>query len=307
MMKCVRIGLFVGATLASTSAWAQAPSLAAARELYVSAEYSSALDMLTALAGGNPSRADRQAIDLHRVLCLMALDNATEATQVVEAMLTRDPLYRPDVADLPPRVRSVFTDARKRLLPGIVQQRYVVARAAFEQKEFAVAAEGFQLVLNGLSDPDIGAASGQPPLSDLKVLATGFHDLAAKAMPPLELVPETPTPPPPARPAAPAAPVVYSAEDTSVVPPQTIRQIVPQFPGRVLTTGVATIDIIINEMGGVDAASIVTPLNPQYDRMALNAARTWLYKPAMLNGRPVKFRKRLQLTIVPEAQQPLRR
>ncbi len=302
MMKCVRIGLFVGATLASVSAWAQAPSLTAARELYVSAEYSSALEMLTTLASGNPSKADRQAIDLHRVLCLMALDNATDATQVVEAMLNADPLYRPDVADLPPRVRSVFTDARKRLLPGIVQQRYVVARAAFEQKEFAVAVEGFQLVLNGLSDPDIGAASGQPPLSDLKVLATGFHELAAKTLPTLKLVEEAATPPPPVRPQAPAVPMVYSAEDINVAPPQTIRQVVPPFPGRVLTAGVATIDIVINEMGGVDAASIVTPLNPQYDRMALSAARNWLYKPAMLNGAPVKYRKRLQLTVLPEPQ-----
>ncbi|HEY6509298.1 MAG TPA: TonB family protein [Vicinamibacterales bacterium] len=302
MMKRLRIGVFVAATLASAGASAQGPSLAAARELYVSAEYASALQMLTALAGGNPSRADRQAIDLHRVLCLMALDNAAEATQVVETMLTRDPLYRPDVTDLPPRVRAVFTDARKRLLPGIVQQRYVVARAAFEQKEFAVAAEGFQLVLKGLSDPDIGGVSEQPPLSDLKLLATGFHDLAAKALPSFELVEETPTPPPPSRPATPAAAVVYSAENLNVAPPQTIRQVVPPFPGRVVSAGVATIDIVINEMGGVDAASIVTPLHPQYDRMALNAAKNWLYKPAMLNGVPVKYRKRLQLTITPEAQ-----
>lgn len=302
MMKCVRIGLFVATALASGNAWGQEPSLAAARDLYVSAEYGSALEMLTALARGNPTRADRQAIDLHRVLCLMALDNATEATQVVEDMLTTDPLYRPDVTDLPPRVRSVFTDARKRLLPGIVQQRYVVARAAFEQKEFAVAAEAFQLVLNGLSDPDIGAVSGQPPLSDLKVLATGFRELAAKALPTLALVEETPTPPPPVRPSVPAALVVYSAEDSGVAPPQTIRQVVPPFPGRVLSAGVATIDIVINEMGGVETASIVTPLNPQYDRMALNAARTWLYKPAMLNGAPVKYRKRLQLTVLPEAE-----
>lgn len=300
MIKGVCIGLLVGTTLTSVSVWAQEPTLAAARELYVSAEYATALDMLTTLTGGTPSRADRQAIDLHRVLCLMALDKATEAANLVEAMLTGDPLYRPDAADLPPRVRAVFSDARKRLLPGIVQQRYVVAKAAFEQKEFAVAAEGFQLVLQGLSDPDIAGLSGQPPLSDLKLLATGFHDLADKALPRLQLVEETPTPPPPARPSAPAAPVVYSAENLNVAPPQTIRQAVPPFPGRVLAAGVATIDIVINEMGGVDTASIVTPLNPQYDRMTLNAAKTWLYKPAMLNGAPVKYRKRLQLTVTPE-------
>lgn len=300
MMKCVRLGLLVGATLASSSAWAQERSLAAARELYASAEYSSAFEILTALSNGNPSRADRQAIDLHRVLCLMALDNATEATRLVENILTRDPLYRPEVADLPPRVRNVFTDARKRLLPGIVQQRYVVARAAFEQKEFAAAAEGFQLVLSGLSDPDLDGVSGQPLLSDLKVLADGFHELAFKSLPSLTLVEETPTPPPPARPAGPVTPLVYGAQDVNVVPPQAIRQTAPPFPGRVTSTSVLTIDIVINELGGVDAASVVTPLNPQYDRMALSVAKTWLYRPATLNGARVKYRKRLQLTIVPE-------
>ncbi len=82
-------------------------------------------------------------------------------------------------------------------------------------------------------------------------------------------------------------------------PPQTVRQIVPAFPGRVLLTGAATMDLIINESGSVDSATIVTSLNPQYDRMALNAARSWQYKPATLNGTPVKYRKRLQLTVVP--------
>lgn len=77
---------------------------------------------------------------------------------------------------------------------------------------------------------------------------------------------------------------------------------VPPFPGRVTSAGVLTIDLVINEMGGVDVASVVTPLNPQYDRMALNAAKAWLYRPAMLNGAPVRYRKRLQLTIVPDEQ-----
>ena len=86
-----------------------------------------------------------------------------------------------------------------------------------------------------------------------------------------------------------------------MVPPQTVRQKVPAFPGRVLLSGAATMDIIINESGSVDSATIVTSLNPQYDRMALNAARNWQYKPATYNGTPVKYRKRLQLSVVPNA------
>ena len=286
------------AALSATTGRAQEASLAVARELYGAAEYASALKMLTTLPGADTSRADLQTIDLYRALCLLALGNTTEANKVIESMLMLDPLYRPDTTDLPPRVRTAFADARKRMLPALVQQRYLVARAAFEAKNYAAAAVGFQVVLSGLSDPDLLVASSQPPLSDLKVLASGFHELASKASAPVETPVEAPPPAPPVQ-ERPAGPVINGPEDVNVSPPQTVRQIVPAFPGRVLLSGAATMDLIINESGSVDSATIVTSLNPQYDRMALNAARSWQYKPATLNGTPVKYRKRLQLTVVP--------
>jgi TonB family protein len=293
--------VLIAAALGATPCLAQGTSLAAAKALYASAEYSRALAMLTALAGADTSKADLQTIDLYRALCLLALGNTAEANDVIESMLTIDPLYRPETADLPPRVRSAFAEARKRLLPALVQQRYVVARAAFEAKNYAAAEAGFQVVLNGLSDPDLIAASTQPPLSDLKMLASGFYDLAAKARVPEEApVDPAPLPAPPPPPAA-VANIVYGPEDLNVVPPQTVRQVVPPFPGRILLSGAATIDVLINEKGAVESANVVTSLNPQFDRLALNAARTWQYKPAMLNGVPVKYRKRLQLTVAPDA------
>jgi len=298
MRNLLRATVLAVAALSSTTGRAQEASLAVARELYGAAEYASALKMLTTLPGADTSRADLQTIDLYRALCLLALGNTTEANKVIESMLMLDPLYRPDTTDLPPRVRTAFADARKRMLPALVQQRYLVARAAFEAKNYAAAAVGFQVVLSGLSDPDLGLAGAQPPLSDLKVLASGFHELASKASAPVETPVEAPPPAPPVQ-ERPAGPVIYGPEDVNVSPPQTVRQIVPAFPGRVLLSGAATMDLIINESGSVDSATIVTSLNPQYDRMALNAARSWQYKPATLNGTPVKYRKRLQLTVVP--------
>ena len=298
MRNLLRATVLAVAALSATTGRAQEASLAVARELYGAAEYASALKMLTTLPGADTSRADLQTIDLYRALCLLALGNTTEANKVIESMLMLDPLYRPDTTDLPPRVRTAFADARKRLLPALVQQRYLVARAAFEAKNYAAAAVGFQVVLSGLSDPDLGIAGAQPPLSDLKVLASGFHELASKASAPVETPVEAPPPAPPVQ-ERPTGPAIYGPEDVNVVPPQTVRQTVPAYPGRVLLNGNATMDIIINENGSVDSATIVTSLNAQYDRMALNAARNWQYKPATLNGTPVKYRKRLQLTVVP--------
>ncbi len=271
------------------------PSLAAARTLYGSAEYGGALDMLNGLLSQNPPGTDRQAIDLYRTLCLVAVGNSAEASRIIEGMITQDPLYRPASDDVPPRLRSAFTDARRRLLPAIVQQTYLGAKSAFDKKDYAAAVAGFMQVLAGLSDPDIESASAQPPLSDLRMLATGFHDLALKAV--------APPPPPLAAPAPP--PVVervariYTPGDGEVVPPAIVRQVVPPYPGRVLTGGSLVVDVLIDDTGAVEAATMEGAPNPAYDRLVLAAAKSWQYQPATLNGRPVKFRKRIQLTLVP--------
>jgi TonB family protein len=319
MTKVVRVAIVAAVLSTAGVARAQEPSLATARELYIAAEYTDALAMLTALAGTNPSKADQQSIELYRALCLVALGNQPEATKVIEGIVTSDPLYRPDGVDLPPRMRTAFSEARKRLLPSIVQQRYLVAKAAFEQKEYATAAEGFKMVLDGLSDPELGTAGSTPPLSDLKMLASGFHDLATKAVPPPVPVEPKPAPvdvapaiePEPGTSSTPAAPAVadtaagvpvanrvYEPTDMSVVPPITIRQTVPPFNGRLLRGATAAVEVIINEKGGVDSASMIVPLNPAFDRSVIDAARSWQYRPATLNGIPVKYRKRLQLSVL---------
>lgn len=289
--------LLAAASLASAQAPAPTASLAAARTLYASAEYGGALDMLNGLVSETPAGPERQAIDLYRALCFVAVGNANEASKVIETMILQDPLYRPAADDVPPRLRSAFTDARRKMLPAIVQQTYVSAKASFDKKDYDKAAKGFTQVLAGLNDPDIESVAAQPPLSDLKMLATGFADLAAKAAAP------PPAPPAPVA-AAPApavvqAPRIYSPSDGDVVPPVTIRQVVPPYPGRVLLGGSLLMDVVIDASGSVESATIATPPNPAYDKLAIGATKGWQYQPATLNGKPVKYRKRIQITLVP--------
>ena len=312
MTKLARIAVVAGVLVLPGVGRAQEPSLAAARELYVAAEYTDALTMLNTLAGAGPAKSDQQGIEVYRALCLVALGNQSEATKVIEGIVKSDPFYRPDDADLPPRMRTAFSEARRRLLPSLVQQRYLVAKAAFEQKEYATAAEGFKIVLSGLADPELGLAGSEPPLADLKLLASGFLDLASKAMPPLapesKPVSTTVAPaiePDPAGPGGqtgtpPAAgPRIYEASDMSVVPPTTIRQAVPRFSGSLPRGAVAALEVIINENGSVESATMVVPLNPAFDRTVVDAARSWQYRPATVNGTPVKYRKRLQMAVQP--------
>ena len=267
-------------------------SLTAARDLYAAAAYDDALKLLDRLHPPSGSGVDSQVIDQYRAFCLLALGRTVEADRVIEAVVAAQPLYSPSEADASPRVRSAFSTVRQRMLPAIVQQQYALAKAAFDRGEFAGAAAGFGAVVQVLADPDLAAAATQPPLSDLRTLATGFRELSAKAIPP--------PPPPPApepRLAASTAPQIYSLANAGVVPPVTVRQVLPPFPAKAVPVGQGILEIVIDEAGSVESAAMKTSVNPSYDSLALSAAKDWRYKPATLNGTPVKFRKFVSITL----------
>ena len=285
---------------AAAGAAAAQDSVDAARELYAAAAYEDALAVLNRLHPADRPPVEARSIEQYRAFCLLALGRGPEAERAIAAVVTGEPLYQPQQADLSPRVRTMFTDVRRRLLPGIVQQRYADAKAAYDRKEFAAAAAGFKEVLTMLADPDVAASANQPPLVDIKTLAAGFRDLAVNAAapppPPVIVAQPPPLPPVPAR-ADPNR--IYGAADSNVVPPIVIRQELPPFPIMVTTSMQGAMDVVVDETGNVMASSMRTPVSPMYDSHALAAARSWRYRPAMLNGMPVKYRKTIQIAITP--------
>jgi hypothetical protein len=302
-MRATRTALVVAILLLGGTR-VQAQSLDSAKELYASADYDRALVVLEGLkASAERSREELQAIELYRVLCLVATGKDSDARGVIEGLVTKDPLYRPS-NDLPPRVRTAYNETRKKMLPAAAQSAYQEAKVAFDFKDYATAQRGFALVLQVLSDPDVEAAANKSPLADIRTLATGFHELSAKAATPPEqvtrvlpqapVVPELPPVPAPARP-----PRVYSAGDLNVVPPIAVNQQIPPFRGQIREAQSGVLEVLIDTMGGVESASMITPINPQYDRLAVNATKLWQYQPARLEGVPVKFLKRIQVNLVP--------
>jgi tetratricopeptide (TPR) repeat protein len=271
--------------------------LAVARELYAAAQYDEALGLLDAAANGKAPREQRQEIELYRALCLFAVGRQADADRAIETLIALDPLYRP-ADDVAPRIRSAISNTRKRLLPSIIQQQYSDAKTAFERQDYTGAAAGFKRVVDTINDPDIAQAAAQPPLSDLRMLAGGFHELSVKAIPP-------PPPPPPASPPPPSPQPVNLAtrifngeggEDVDL--PIAIRQEMPQFPGRPQPGGLlGVLEIVISAAGRVETASMIEPTTPGYDRMVQAATANWLYQPATVNGTPVRFRKRIRISV----------
>jgi TonB family protein len=309
------------ATTVLTAVEVRADDLAAARDLYAAAAYEEALAALDRVRATGVAPADAFAVEEYRAFCLLALGRNEEAQKAIEAMVAADPLYRP-AAELSPRVRSAFSSVRKRFLPTVIPQRYAKAKAAFDSKDYATAAATFAQVLNVLADPDVAHAAGQPPLSDLRTLATGFQELSVKAILPEPPEPEPappvaePSPPPPStgsNPPAPArepaqaqagpgvAPRIYTALDARVVPPAPIRQDLPAFTGRLAEPALGSMEVLIDERGAVEFARILMSADTSYDRRALDATRNWRYRPAMVDGVAVKFRKIIQIAIKPGA------
>ena len=268
-------------------------SLATARDLYASAAYEDALAVLNRLRTSSSSE-DGRSIEQYRAFCLLALGRSDEAERAIEAVVVSQPLYHPSESEVSPRLRAAFSDVRRRMLPGIIQDRYAQAKTAFDRKEYAFAAQGFKQVLDVLADQDVGNAANQPPLSDLRTLAGGFYELAAKAAAP----PPAPVMPPPIIDNRPPA-HVYSTDDVNVAPPLPVRQVFPPFPGRSVPPGQGVVEVVVDENGAVESATLRAPVHPAYDNLVLASAWAWHYKPAMLDGVPVKYRKMIQIVLKP--------
>ncbi|MGQ0735644.1 MAG: energy transducer TonB [Acidobacteriota bacterium] len=294
--------LLVIGVLSPTNVAAQEDTLASARALYTSAEYEAALATLNRMRGSALPAEDYPAVEQYRALCLLALGRATEAEDAIEAVVTAVPSFAPSEAEVSPRVRSAFSEVRRRVLPSVIQRKYAEAKAAFDRKDHTVSLAAFGELLAMMQERDVEPMIDASPLADLRTLAQGFRDLSATA---LAAAAAAAAPPPPAAPAPvpdpPAAPSevrrIYSSGESQVVDPVVISQELPPFRGRPMFATQGVIEVIVDEQGAVESASILTPIGQAYDVLALHAARTWRYKPATVNGTPVKYRKLVQVKI----------
>jgi TonB family protein len=268
--------------------------LTAARDLYASARYDEALAVLNGLPTDN-TVADRKSVEQYRSLCLLALGRGTEAESAIAAVVTADPLFMPGEADASPRVRSAFSEVRQRLLPQIASTRYAAAKTAFDRKDYPSAEAQFKDLITLLDDPQMSGKQG-----DMRTLAQGFLDLAsAAAAPPPEPKRADPPPPAPVQTAAPRIEKIWTADDPGITLPVAIRQEVPRVPLNLSAQAKerGLLELIIDEQGRVSTMTIRMSVHPMYDSLLLSVARDWRYKPATVNGVPVKFRKIIQITI----------
>ena len=287
---------------------AQEP-LTKAKALYDAANYEEALSVL--------APAQEPEAQQYKALCMLALGRTQDASGQVELLVTSTPTFEPSAEDVPPRFVSLVSEAKKKLFPGIARKTFSEARDQYKSGDREGALKKFDLVVTLASTPGFKDTSDA---EDLRTLASGFIELAranASARPeskspapsqePTRIAeaslaspiptPASPVPPPAAAPAPATAtappPSATAPAPTDVSQPVAVRQTIPPIPSGIAGIGspTASVRVEIGMDGRVMKASMQQSAHPLYDRLVLQAAREWLYRPAMLNGRPVPSEK----------------
>jgi TonB family protein len=286
------------------SATAGQEGLAHAKDLYASAAYDEALALLDHLASDSAPAEKEEAAE-YRVFCLLALQRSDDARTAIDAIVRDDPFRLPTDSQASPRIRAVFQEERKKLLPEIVQRSYVDAKAAFDKKD-PKAVTAFDRLLSLLDDPD---TKGIPGLGDFRTLAVGFRDLAKVAAEPTPaasggpngLSPSSSTtsaPTPPARP-------IFTEGQPGVIAPVGVSQPTPHWRPPVATVRSGQeykgiLEVLIDESGHVEAVTVRESIYPSYDPELVKIARTWKFNPATNDGVPIRYLKMIEIRLKPQ-------
>ena len=297
MSASIRIALASALLFASTAA-AQDP-LAAARDLYASAAYEDALAVLGKVTAETRVNAAAE-IDRYRVLCLIALGRSLEADRVIESIIAADPFYEPDPTDAAPRVRTAFSNVRRRVLPVLARSTYAGGKAEFDRKAYTDAARELERTVRVIDEIE---APARAELADLRVLASGFLVLSRSAAdqpkPPAEPAPVPPSSSAPEKTQVPTASLPVRPSTDLVV----LRQELPPLPYSLTTSGKGEyrgiVEVDINEAGSVTGARMVQAVHAFYDPLLLRATREWKYEAPRVFGKPIPSRKRVAIVLRP--------
>ncbi len=318
-------------------AGAQTP-LAAAKESYAAADYDHCLRLLDSVPPSLENRVDAGEYRALCLMALRREDDAVKVVEALvrqEPLYQPSPSSPPRLKGLVLNVKravlpellqesyaaaKISFDARRyeeaasgfravvALIddPGLNEQRSPLLR------DIKTISSGFIDVIEASRIVDASVAAAPAVASD---------------PPPTDAPPVVPAPPVAPSPAPPAAVIVpppisatatdgpprpgvtrgrvFTALDPDVTAPLTLDQTLPPWrtvPGvtAVAPYPVGRLEIIINETGAVESATLLKPTYREYDDRLLRAARKWQYTPAKRGGQPVKFGKVIEITLSSE-------
>ena len=296
-MRTLAVATLIVASVASFSASAGAADIDLAKSRYEEAAYEDALKILDGVEASSVSQ--RVQLEQYRALCHIALGHTEDAERAVMALVDADPTYLPPTSIASPKVLAIVEEARRRHIPEVARKLLDSGRAAFAEKNMALANEQFSLLLKLLDDP---AMADRPERADFRTLAQGFTTLASAPAPAAMTSPTgspaAPAPAPASTSSTAAAPsrsapgsgdtAAASSAPRSFTPAVPLDETLPKWapPNQMIGRNeyAGSLKLQIGADGRVKSATMLKPSHPLYDAALLGIARTWRYKPATQDG-----------------------
>lgn len=94
--------------------------------------------------------------------------------------------------------------------------------------------------------------------------------------------------------------VVFDTTDVNVMPPVTLSRRFPPVPsGRYETRRnlEGLVEAVVSASGQVESVKLLYPPHTVHESMILSAIKTWQFQPAMKDGRPVRYRQLIPVSV----------
>jgi hypothetical protein len=208
-----------------------------------------------------------------------AMKSAAAAHEIASPLIIAPPLIsepaRPGLAGAP---RSSLREVSQRAqdVSQRAQREYRRARTLFDQKDYAKASDGFLQVVKLLDDGELFG-----PLGELRSMASDYSALSRATL------------------SAMTGGRVYSSSDEGVTEPVALRLYLADPAPETPPSRLGVLMLVVNGEGAVESVRLQSPSNRYHDRFWVSAAKTWRFKPALKDGQPVKFLKRIIITEPP--------
>jgi len=91
---------------------------------------------------------------------------------------------------------------------------------------------------------------------------------------------------------------VFSAKDAGVTPPTLVSpRVNTSLEQPEAADDLSTIDLVVSDAGHVESVKLASPVRDYREAMMLSAVKAWRFKPASIDGMPVRYQLRIRISV----------
>jgi protein TonB len=237
--------------------------------LYYNGEYEQTIEVLSALDLDNLTEGQQLECYKYRAFSYIALGDTENARGDLKSLLAIDPSHRFDPEMVSPKLVEQLGSARGELVKELFEQ----GKAAYYDDDYDSAIRLMDRILRLDSEYELAL--------EYRQLSVERADLTARLEPEGARGEEE----------AEVDPNQIYQLSSDITAPVLIDRVTPRYPtvdARLGREGQVIILVVVEKDGSVSSTKVLRSVSNSIDTAAVAAVEKWLYRPASLNGRPVR-------------------